>query len=68
MSNMSIFAAVFDAKPVTNNVRPARCMEMLFAETLGLIAIKESPQLSVLQSLGGVRTDFGYGVLTSDAG
>ena len=59
MSNMSIFAAVFEAKPVTNNVRPARCMEMLFAETLGLIAIIESPQLSVLQSLGGLSTESG---------
>ena len=67
MSNMSTFVAVFKAKPVTNSVRPARCIDMLFNLASVLMAMGSS-QLPVPQSLGGLRTDSGYGVLTSEAG
>lgn len=58
MSNISTFAAVFEANPVTNNVRPVRCIDMLLGLASVLMAMGSS-QLPVPQSLGGVRTDFG---------
>ena len=46
MSNMSTFAAVFEANPVTNNVRPARCIDMLFNLANVLMAMRRCSMIS----------------------
>ena len=67
ISNTSTFAWLAASIPFMNIVRPARCIEMLF-DLASVLMTMGSLQLSVSHFTGGLRTESGYGVLTSEAG
>ena len=83
MSNTSTLES-FAAVPITNNVRPAMCMEMLFgianilmaslvsltvvSRTVVSLTVVSFTVVSFAVVSGGFRIESGYGVLTSEAG